>query len=229
MHTLQREAVGVVWDRDTLRARLVDTNDGIVATAGIVEGFYGAGANLPTVLAAALAAMVAGGVSLGAAKYAEAAGERDAELATIAAERERITRAPEEELAELTEIYESKGLSPRLARQVAEELSARDPLAAHLEAEYHLDPDAASPEATGVSAGIAFALGSGIPLLTAVFVNPTNRVAVTFVVVLLALSATSVIAARTGRLSTWRVVARTAIIGALTMLVTFGGGHLIDL
>ena len=71
--------------------------------------------------------MVAGGIALAGAKYAEEAAERDAQLALIEEERQQLALAPEEETAELAALYEAKGLSPHLAREVATELTAGMP------------------------------------------------------------------------------------------------------
>ena len=122
----------------------MDGNDGIMATAGIVEGFIGAGAGTETIVVAAIAAMVAGAIAMGSAKYAEAAIERDATNSLIAEERRQLSLSPAEELAELAAIYERRGLSPDLARTVATELSAHDALAAHAEAEHDIALDEAT-------------------------------------------------------------------------------------
>ena len=74
----------------SVRSLVVDANDGIIATAGIVEGFAGAGATEITITIAAFSAMVAGGIALGGAKYAEEATERDAQLALIDEERRQL-------------------------------------------------------------------------------------------------------------------------------------------
>jgi VIT1/CCC1 family predicted Fe2+/Mn2+ transporter len=116
----------------------VDANDGIIATAGIVEGFSGAGANLITLIIAAISAMIAGTIALGGAKYAECAGDRDAELALMEEERRQLALSPEEEFAELVEHYREQGLSSDLAERVAAELTAADALGAHLRAEHGL-------------------------------------------------------------------------------------------
>ena len=142
-----------------MRSLVVDANDGIIATAGIVEGFAGAGATRSTILIAAFSAMVAGGIALAGAKYAEEAAERDAQLALIEEERQQLARAPEEETAELVALYEAKGLSPQLAREVATELTAGDPLAAHIDAEHGLSLVAG----TAGTAGLAVAGGSRSP------------------------------------------------------------------
>ena len=73
-----------VWariDRGGVREHLVDANDGIIASAGIIEGLLGAGASSTILLVASLAAMVGGGLALGGMRYAEAADERDARSA----------------------------------------------------------------------------------------------------------------------------------------------------
>jgi VIT1/CCC1 family predicted Fe2+/Mn2+ transporter len=81
-------------NRDELRSMTVDANDGIIATAGIVEGFSGAGAGLTTLLVAAISALIAGAISGAGAKYTEAAAERDAQQTMIAEERRQLTLIP---------------------------------------------------------------------------------------------------------------------------------------
>lgn len=218
-------------DRPVLRARMVDANDGIVATAGIVEGFAGAGAGYPTLLAAALAAMVAGSLAAGGAKYSEAAAERDAQVALIEEERRQLELSPAEELAELTAHYEHKGLEPDLADQVARQLTDRDALAAHVEAEHGLSGEEAvtRPVNEAAGSGIAFAGGAGIPTLAIVLTPPHLRIPVVFAVVVLALCLTSVVVARSGGGSVIRIIRRAVTIGVVTMAITLAGGQLFDL
>jgi VIT1/CCC1 family predicted Fe2+/Mn2+ transporter len=212
----------------TVRSLVVDANDGIIATAGIVEGFAGAGATRSTILIAAFSAMVAGGIALAGAKYAEEAADRDAQLALIEEERQQLARAPEEEIAELVALYEAKGLSPHLAREVATELTAGDPLAAHIDAEHGLSLVAGPPAplVSAVAGGLAFAVGSGIPLLTVVLAPDTWRIAVTFVAVIASLAVTSVIVAKADRTQVAPTLVRTVLVGVAAMLLTLVGGSL---
>ncbi len=211
-----------------VRALVVDTNDGIIATAGIVEGFAGAGATESTITIAAFSAMVAGGIALGGAKYAEAATERDAELALIDEERQQLAMSPDEERAELEALYEMRGLSASLAREVAAELTAADALAAHVEAEHGLSLRAAGPTPllVAVTAGLAFALGSGVPLVTVLIAPDAWRVPVTFAAVVASLVATSLVAARAGGTHVVRTLVRTVVIGTSAMLLTLAAGSL---
>ncbi len=218
-------------DRESLQRLIVDANDGVIATAGIVEGFGSAGAGEATLLIAALTATVAGAIALGGAQYTEAAGERDAELALLEDERRRLTLEPEEEQAELAALYEGKGISPRLAREVAGELSAGDALRAHAEAEYGISSadQRTRPVLTAAASGLMFALGSSLPLATILLSPEGARVAVTFLAVVAALTLTSAVGARLGGAGVLRTVARTVAIGTLTMLLTIFLGGLVGI
>jgi VIT1/CCC1 family predicted Fe2+/Mn2+ transporter len=217
------------FDGPWLRSMLVEVNDGIIATAGIVEGLAGAGISARTTLIAGFSSTIAGGIALAGARYAEEAAELEARLAVIDEERRQISLSPDEEMAELAAIYERKGLSAALAREVAAELTARDALAAHAEAEHGLDLAAArpTPVVTAVAAGLSFAAGSVVPLLSAVLVPYTWRVAVTFLAVIISLSVTSLVLAATGGTPVRRTVLRSVVIGTLAMVLTLVGGTLV--
>ncbi|WP_029136040.1 VIT1/CCC1 transporter family protein [Nakamurella lactea] len=216
-------------DARATRSWTVDANDGILATAGILEGFAGAGATDATLLTAAFVAMIAGGLGLGGAKWAEEAAERDAQLRVIAVEAAELEHSPEAELAELADHYVSRGLAPDLARQVAEQLSARDALAAQLDAEHdirQLMPRWA-PAWAGVSAGAAFILGSLVPLLVSAFVPGAVEGWAILLTVVISLVITSFVSARRGHTTVSRTVARTLAVGVGTLGSSYLVGMLI--
>jgi vacuolar iron transporter family protein len=216
-------------DRGRVREHVVDTNDGIIASAGIVEGLLGAGASSRILLVASLAAMAGGGLALGGMRYAETADERDARRAVLEAERRRIAVAPAEEETELAGLYQERGLSPHLARAVAAELSAGDALAAHAEAEYGISPRdrPAAPWTIAVVAGLAFALGAGVPLLVILLAPPGWRSLATLLAVVAALAVTASVSASLSETSVPRTMLRTVSIGVATMVLTFVGGSLV--
>ena len=216
-------------DHARVREHVVDANDGIIASAGIVEGLLGAGASSTILLVASTAAMVGGGLALGGMRYAETADERDAQQAILEAERRRIDLTPAEEETELAELYQDRGLSPQLARAVAAELSAGDALAAHAEAEYgiSLRDRPATAWTIGVIAGLAFALGAGVPLLVILLAPPAWRSAATILAVVAALSLTALVIASLGGTNIPRTMFRTVSIGVATMLLTYIGGSLL--
>lgn len=210
----------------TVQGWVVDANDGIIATAGLLEGFAGAGADDLLLITAALAATIAGALSAGGAKWAESAAERDSQLATIAYEQRLLDTNPDDELAELTDYYRQRGLTPELARQVAEGLSAVDPLAAQLETEYGIGqvPPAHGPVLAGISSGVAFAVGAGVPLLIT-FLAPlaVDPIAV-LIAVVVSLCLTSIVAARSSHMSAPRTIIRSLIVGLGTMGISYAAG-----
>src|SRR3954466_1078176 len=126
---------------NALRAAVLGANDGIVSVAGIVVGVAGAGTSRGPIFTAGLAGLVAGAVSMALGEYVSVSSQRDSETALLVKERRELAEDPVVELEELTMLYRAKGLTPGTARTVAEELTAADPLAAHLDAELHLDQD----------------------------------------------------------------------------------------
>ncbi|KQS66535.1 VIT family protein [Modestobacter sp. Leaf380] len=211
-----------------LRAGVLGANDGIVSTAGLVVGVAGATTAHAPVLTAGVAGPVAGAVSMALGEYVSVSSQRDSEQALLDKERVELAEMPEQELAELAAIYESKGLSPQTARTVAEELTAKDAFAAHVEAELGIDPDELTNpwHAAGASA-VAFTVGSLLPLAAILLPPAGARVPVTFVVVLLALALTGVLSARLGGAPVRPAVVRLVAGGALAMAVTFAIGALV--
>src|SRR5262245_65022794 len=125
-----------VTDPNSLRPWSVVANDGIIATAGIVQGFAGAGASHVTLVTAATSATIAGMLSAGGSEWAEAAAEREGHLSAAEEEAADLARQPDVEFTELVAYYEAKGLGPKLAHEVAGQLMARDALDAQLESEH---------------------------------------------------------------------------------------------
>lgn len=212
-----------------LRAGVLGANDGIVSTAGLVVGVAATTADARTILAAGLAGLVAGAISMAAGEYVSVSTQRDSEKALLAKERIELATAPEDELAELTGIYERKGLSPATARAVAEELTAHDAFTAHAEAELGLDPrELTNPWAAAGSSAVAFTCGALLPLLAIVLPPASWRVPVTVVAVLVALALTGSVSARLGGGRRGRAVLRVVVGGALAMAITYGIGWLAD-
>ena len=212
-----------------IQSWVVDANDGIIATAGLLEGFAGAGADDLLLITAASAATIAGALSAGGAKWAEAAAERDGQLATIAYETQKLAAHPDEELAELTGYYVDKGLSEELAREVAEQLNAVDPLAAQLQTEYGIDeiPPARAPILTGISAGLSFAVGASIPLLITTLAPISLDAVALLIAVVVSLTLTSIIAAKSSYMSAPRTILRSLIVGLGTMGISFLAGSVL--
>lgn len=211
-----------------LRAGVLGANDGIVSVAGIVVGVAAATSERSSLLVAGAAGLSAGAMSMAVGEYVSVSTQRDTERAMLALERRELAEMPEAELAELTEIYVGKGLTPDLAGAVAQQLTDKDALAAHADAELGIDPDnLTNPWHAAAASFIAFTIGALLPLLAVLIPGPSWRVPVTFVAVLVALAATGHLSARAGQARPGPAIRRNLIGGALAMAITYGIGILI--
>ncbi|WP_125610554.1 VIT1/CCC1 transporter family protein [Specibacter cremeus] len=211
-------AVRLNW----LRAGVLGANDGIVSVAAVVVGVAGATGHLPTILTAGLAALVGGAVSMALGEYVSVSSQSDSQRSLIEKERWELAHMPEEELAELTALYEAKGLSTETAALVAAELTAHDDLAAHLSAELNIDPDdIVSPWHAALASAVSFVIGAILPMLAILLPPPQWRVPVTFLVVLVALALTGATGARIGGAPVPRATVRVVVGGAVALLATF--------
>lgn len=153
-----------------LRAAVLGANDGIVSTASLILGVAAASGGKAEVLVAGVAGLVAGAMSMAAGEYVSVNSQSDAEHADLARERAELREQPEFELQELTDIYTARGLSPELARKVAQELTAKNALEAHARDELGITEFAkARPIQAALASAASFAVGAALPLLTVTF------------------------------------------------------------
>jgi len=216
-HTERHRLARAGW----LRAAVLGANDGIVSTASLVIGVAAAAAAKDAVLVAGVAGLVAGAMSMAAGEYVSVSSQADAQKADLARERAELREQPEFELQELSEIYIARGLAPELAREVAQQLTAKDALAAHARDELGIsDLAKARPVQAALASAAAFATGAALPLAVALL-SPAAMlgpyVAASALVFLALLGAT---AARAGGAKMVRPVMRVVFWGALAMAIT---------
>lgn len=228
LHENEPHANDLAHRLNWLRAGVLGANDGIVSVAAIVVGVAGATTNTGAILTAGAAGLVGGAVSMALGEYVSVSSQSDSQKALIEKERRELEEQPEEELEELTAIYEAKGLRPETARKVAMELTEHDALAAHLSAELNIDEDdIVSPWHAALASAVAFTLGAVLPMLAILLPPPGLRVPLTFISVLLALAITGAIGAWIGGSSKVRAAVRVVIGGALALAATFFIGSLL--
>lgn len=225
-HAEPHHTSGQVLNR--LRAAVLGANDGITSVAGIVVGVAGATNSKPAIVTAGAAGLLAGALSMAAGEYVSVSSQRDTEKALLEKERSELQQHPSEELAELTGLYEAKGLSRATATQVANELTAHNAYAAHVDAELGIDPsNLMSPwQAAGASAS-SFFVGAMIPLVAIILPPQSIRVPVAFAAVVVALAITGVLSARAGQADVAKAVRRVVAGGIIAMVVTYGIGRLL--
>lgn len=210
-----------------LRAAVLGANDGILSTSSLILGVAAANTSRGAVLLAGIAGLVAGAMSMAAGEYVSVSSQSDSERADIARETRELRDNPEGELDELTGIYVQRGLTRELARQVAEQLTAKDVLGAHARDELHMSESmAARPVQAALTSAVTFAAGAALPMLTvAIAPERMTTVAVT-VASLLFLALLGAVGAVAGGAGVMKAVVRVAFWGALAMAITAGIGRL---
>lgn len=219
----------VTGDRmNWLRAGVLGANDGIVSTASLVVGVAGATTDKAQILVAGLAGLFAGAMSMASGEYVSVSSQRDAERALLAKERQELKETPDEELEELADIYEEKGLDPDTAQEVAKQLTEHDALAAHAEAELGIDPEElTNPWGAAIASFISFTIGALLPL-AAIILSPTSlRVPITVVAAIATLALTGFISARLSGAPRQRAIIRNVVGGLIAMGVTYAIGSLV--
>jgi VIT1/CCC1 family predicted Fe2+/Mn2+ transporter len=202
--------------------------DGLVSNFALVAGVVGGGASGKVVIMTGLAGLVAGACSMASGEFTSVSSQTELMKAEIEVERRELHKHPEEELKELTLMYEAKGLRPELAAQVARELSA-DPAVAldvHVREELGVDPnDLPSPWLAAGSSFAAFAFGAVVPLLP--FLFGASSVVPALVLSMLGLVITGGIVAKITARPFWYGGGRQLLLGGLSAAVTYAIGLLV--
>lgn len=211
-----------------LRAGVLGANDGIVSTSALMVGVAGAGTSLAGVLTAGVAALVAGAFSMAVGEYVSVSSQRDSERAAIRRELRELDENPDGQIDQLAHMYELRGLSPETAHLVAVELTASDPLRAHLDVEYNLDPeDLNNPWAAAASSAVAFTLGSLVPLLAALLAPSAWMPWPIVIATIVALLITGLVSARIGGSGKRLGMLRVLIGGVVALAATWFIGALV--
>jgi VIT1/CCC1 family predicted Fe2+/Mn2+ transporter len=143
---------------------------------------------------------------------------------------EHLALDPAGELEELTQIYEQRGLPRDLAEQVAQTLTEKDALGAHLRDELgHHEANKAQPVVAAIASAISFALGATIPLIGALIGGTSTKVTLIVAFAMLGLFSTGAISARLAGSRFISTVLRVLIGGGLGMAITAGIGALVHI
>jgi VIT1/CCC1 family predicted Fe2+/Mn2+ transporter len=211
-----------------LRAAVLGANDGIVSTASLVVGVAAAGTGRSAVLVAGVAGLVAGAMSMAAGEYVSVSSQADTEAADLSRERGELAADPRAELDELAGIYEARGVSPELARQVAAQLMDGDALAAHARDELGIsEATAARPVQAAITSALTFSTGAAMPLLMVLVAPQAYIVPAVSAASLVYLALLGAIGARAGGASLLKATARVTFWGAFAMAVTAAIGALL--
>ncbi len=211
-----------------LRAAVLGANDGILSTASLVVGVAAAQAARADVLVAGVAGLVAGAMSMAAGEYVSVSSQADTERADLARERDELRTQPAAEREELASIYVARGLDEDLARRVADQLTARDALAAHARDELGMsDMHRARPIQAALASAATFAVGAAAPLALVLLAPRPVLIPIVAAGSLLFLALLGILAARAGGARVRVAALRVTFWGAVAMAVTAAIGRLV--
>ena len=214
-----------------LRAAVLGANDGIISTASLLIGVAAAGSSTPNLILVGSAALVAGAMSMAAGEYVSVSSQADIERADLANEKAAIENYFEQEKDELALIYQGRGVSPELSKQVAAQLMEYDALGAHARDELGISAQvSAQPIQAAVSSASAFTLGAALPVIAVFFIAffqlESQLIPLLGISSLIFLAALGATAAYVGGAPIKTAVLRVTFWGALAMIITAGIGEL---
>jgi VIT1/CCC1 family predicted Fe2+/Mn2+ transporter len=210
-----------------LRAAVLGSDDAIVSVSSLMIGVAASSASKGAILLAGVAGLVAGSMSMAVGEFVSVSSQRDAEQADVELETRELASQPRAELDELARIYEKRGLEKALARKVAEQLSTRDRLGAHLRDELGIDRDSlARPMQAAWISAASFASFAVVPVVALLLAPAAWRIPAIAALSLVSLAALGAFGGHLGGAPLGRAALRVTIGGALAMAVTAAIGRI---
>lgn len=151
-----------------LRAAVFGVNDGLISNMSLILGIAAASSDQSFIVLAGIAGLLAGACSMAAGEYISVRSQREVFEYQIEIEKQELEEYPEEEMEELSLIYQARGIPQNQADQLAK-LMIENPetgLNTLAREELGLNPeDLVSPFGAMMSSFISFSIGALVPLL----------------------------------------------------------------
>jgi VIT1/CCC1 family predicted Fe2+/Mn2+ transporter len=210
-----------------LRAAVLGADDGIVSISSLLIGVAASSASEEAILIAGVAGLVAGSMSMAVGEYVSVSAQRDAEQADVERETRELAGRPRAELNELALIYVKRGLDKELAMKVAEQLSTRDRLGAHLRDELGIDQASlARPMQAAWISAASFASFAVVPIVALLIAPAASRIPAIAALSLVSLAALGAFGGHLGGAPLGRAALRVTLGGAFAMAVTAAIGRI---
>lgn len=209
-----------------IRAAVLGANDGILSTASIAIGVAAASDLRSPIVLAALAGLVAGAFSMAAGEYVSVSSQSDIEQSDLEREQKELEEMPDQELQELADIYESRGLDKATAFEVAKQLTAHNALEAHARDELGIqEMTRANPLQAAIASSISFLVGGLLPFLVAIFWPIESMIYAQYIFAIIFLITLGAVSAKTGGSNVMKSIARITFWGTVAMAMTALVGH----
>ncbi|MFW8591985.1 VIT1/CCC1 transporter family protein [Glaciecola sp. 2405UD65-10] len=212
-----------------LRAAVLGANDGIISISSLIIGVAAAGSSNTAIAVSGIAGVIAGAISMAAGEYVSVCTQADTEKSDLLIEAQSLEDNYEEEIAELAEIYENRGVEKALAIQVAKQMMEHDALATHARDDIGISEESsAQPLQAAMSSAACFVSGAFVPLLFSL-ITPLNMLIPTVSASsLLMLAILGAVSAYLSGAKLYIGVLRITFWGAIAMLVTALTGAMFD-
>ena len=211
-----------------LRAAVLGSDDAIVSVSSLMIGVAASSASKEAIMVAGVAGLVAGAMSMAVGEYVSVSSQRDAEQADVERETRELASEPRAEMNELALIYVKRGLEKELAMKVAEQLSTRDRLGAHLRDELGIDQASlARPMQAAWISAASFASFAVVPIVALLVTPAASRIPAIAALSLVSLAALGAFGSHLGGAPLGRAALRVTIGGALAMAVTAASGRIV--
>jgi predicted membrane protein (TIGR00267 family) len=164
---------------NSLRDVILGGQDGLVNMLGIALGVIAAGGSTHVLVVTGLAAAITESISMGAVAYTSFGSDRDFYLAERAREQSEIEAEPEDERAEIREIYAAKGFKGQLLEDVVSTITSNREtwVSTMMNEELHLQPVAQQRLVqSAVIVTVATLIGHFIPIVPFIVVARTPAI-----------------------------------------------------
>jgi len=162
---------------DTIRDIVIGMSDGLTVPFALAAGLSGAGSTSGVVVIAGIAEIVAGSIAMGLGGFLAGRTEADHYKSELRREYEEVERVPEQEKAEVKEVFAEFGLSPALQDQIANEMAKDKDRWVDFMMRFELGlekPEANRATQSAVTIGISYIVGGVIPLSPYFFIHESQ-------------------------------------------------------
>lgn len=167
-----------VKSSDTIRDIVIGMSDGLTVPFALAAGLSGAVASSDIVVTAGIAEIVAGSIAMGLGGFLAGKTEADHYQSELKREYDEVERVPEQEKAEVMEVFADFGLSKTLQQQIADEMAKDKEKWVDFMMRYELGlekPNANVATKSAFAIGLSYIVGGSIPLSPYFFINNSQE------------------------------------------------------
>ncbi|MBI3812034.1 MAG: VIT1/CCC1 transporter family protein [Nitrospirae bacterium] len=194
-----KDEKGRIASLTRIREVVFGMQDGLVSTVAVASSVMAATSHRPIVFVAGLTSAVAGTIAMSTGSYLASQAEKELHTAEIEKEARELETNPDEEMAELIEIYQQEGLTTEEAERMAERVASDRTLWLKTLTEKELGlslENLASPAKDALTMGVSFLMGAIVPLVPYFFIGTTPVIWLSIAVTVAALFVVGLVKAR---------------------------------